>query len=160
MNWIKAAGVALLALSVLGGPTNAQQSSDVEAIKAANQAFYKALSARDFKAMQAVWANKPYVVNIGPRSKAVATGYDEAVTKYWDNALFNNVFSKIEAQITSVTQAQTDGKIAWVSGLEKATLHLKSGGDPLNIENFVTNVYEKDGDHWLMVLHHAQVIPK
>ena len=55
-------------------------------MKAANQSFYTALSVRDLKAMQAVWANKPYVVNIGPRSKTAAVGYDEAVTKYWDNA--------------------------------------------------------------------------
>lgn len=158
MNWIKVVIIAL-AVSAFGGVANAQQSADVEAVKAANQSFYAALSARDLKAMQTVWANKPYVVNIGPRSKAAAVGYDEAVTKYWDNA-FNNVFSKLEAQFTSETQVQTDGKLAWVSGLEKATLHLKAGGDPLNIENFVTNIFEKEGDRWLMILHHAQVIPK
>ena len=158
MNWTKAATIAL-ALSAFIGIANAQQAADGEAVKAANQSFYTALSARDLKAMQAVWANKAYVVNIGPRSKTSAVGYDEAVTKYWDNA-FNNVFSKIESQITSITQIQSDGKLAWVSGMEKATLHLKAGGDPLNIENFVTNVFEKEGDRWLMVVHHAQVIPK
>jgi ketosteroid isomerase-like protein len=158
MKWTKAATIAL-ALSAFIGVANAQQAADGEAVKAANQSFYTALSARDLRAMQAVWANKPYVVNIGPRSKMAAVGYDEAVTKYWDNA-FNNVFSKIEAKMTSITQTQSDGKLAWVSGMEKATLHLKTGGDPLNIENFVTNVFEKEGDRWLMVVHHAQVIPK
>jgi len=24
----------------------------------------------------------------------------------------------------------------------------------------VTNLFEKDGDHWLMISHHAQMIPK
>jgi ketosteroid isomerase-like protein len=158
MNWIKVVIIAL-AVSAFGGVANAQHSADVDSVKAANQSFYTALSARDLKAMQAVWADKPYVVNIGPRSKAAAVGYDEAVTKYWDNQ-FNNVFSKLEAQITLATQVQTDGKLAWVSGLEKATLHFKAGGDPVNIENFVTNIFEKEGDRWLMILHHAQVIPK
>ena len=82
MNWTKAATIAL-ALSAFIGVANAQQAADGEAVKAANQSFYTALSARDLKAMQAVWANKPYVVNIGPRSKIAAVGYDEAVTKYW-----------------------------------------------------------------------------
>jgi ketosteroid isomerase-like protein len=158
MNSSKAATIAL-ALSAFIGIANAQQPADGEAVKAANQSFYTALSARDLKAMQAIWANKPYVVNIGPRSKTAAVGYDEAVTKYWDNA-FNNVFSKIEAQITATLQIQSDGKLAWVSGTEKASLHLKAGGDPINIENFVTNIFEKEGDRWLMVVHHAQVIPK
>lgn len=62
-------GVGLL-LHAAGA--SAQQSAGVEAIKAANQAFYAALSARDIKAMEALWANKPYVVNIGPRSKTIA----------------------------------------------------------------------------------------
>ena len=157
MNWTKAATI-VLALSAFIGIANAQQAADGE-VKAANQSFYTALSARDLKAMQAAWANKPYVVNIGPLSKTAAVGYDAAVTKYWGNA-FDNIFSKIEAQITAITQIQSDGKLAWVSGMEKATLHRKAGGDPLNIENFVTNIFEKEGDRWLMVLHHAQVLPK
>ena len=158
MNWIKV-GMIALAISPFANVANAQQAADLQAVKASNQAFYVALSARDLKAMQGVWANKPYVVNIGPRSKVPAVGYDEAVTKYWGNA-FNNVFSKVDAQITSITQIQTDGKIAWVSGIEKATLQPKAGGNPSNIETFVTNIFEKSGNRWLMVAHHAQVIPK
>jgi ketosteroid isomerase-like protein len=158
MNLVKLVLITLGMIAV-GETGQAQQPADVESIKAANQAFYVALSGRDLKAMQSVWANKPYVINIGPRSKTAAVGYEEAVTKYWDNA-FNNVFSKIDAQLTSVTQMQSDGKMAWVSGLEKASLQLKAGGEPINIENFVTNIFEKDGDRWLMVVHHAQVIPK
>jgi ketosteroid isomerase-like protein len=65
MNWIKVVAIAL-ALSATDGVANAQQAGDVEAVKAANQSFYTALSARDLKAMQAVWADEPYVVNIGP----------------------------------------------------------------------------------------------
>jgi hypothetical protein len=68
-----AAALAATPLLMRGKGANAQ-SADVEAIKTANQAFYAALSARDLKAMEAVWANKPYVVNIGPKSKTVLVG--------------------------------------------------------------------------------------
>jgi ketosteroid isomerase-like protein len=144
---------------LLVGSTGAQaQQEDIATVKAANQSFYAAFSARDSKAMRALWANKPYVVNIGPGSKAVTVGYDD-VAKMWDNAINDN-FSKVDAQITTISQVQSDGKLAWVAGLEKATLTSKSGGDPRTIENFVTNIFEKQGDRWLMVVHHAQLIPK
>jgi ketosteroid isomerase-like protein len=149
---------AFLLMVVGNAPSNAQSSSEVDAIKAANQSFYQALSARDLKAMEAVWANKPYVINIGPRSKTIAVGYENAVSKYWAGAF--DFFSQMSASATSITQVQTDGKIAWVVGTEHAELQPRSGGEPLKIDNFVTNVFEMDGNRWLMISHHAQVIPK
>ncbi len=59
----------------------AQQPADIDAVKAANTTFYATLSARDAKAMAGLWANKPYVVNIGPRSKTIEAGYTNAVTQ-------------------------------------------------------------------------------
>ncbi len=48
-------------LMVMAGivTSNAQSASDIDAIKAAHESFYTALSARDPKAMGAVWANSP-----------------------------------------------------------------------------------------------------
>jgi ketosteroid isomerase-like protein len=143
---------------LLAGIADAQQPADLDAIKAANQAFYTALSARDLKAMEAIWANRPYVVNIGPRSKAAAVGYAEAVTTYWSRAF--DFFTQMAVSSTSVTQIQTDGKIAWIVGIENAVLQTKSGGDPLKFDAFVTNIFEKEGDRWLMISHHAQIIPQ
>lgn len=146
------AGLVLISPSVA-----AQQPSDLDAIKAANQAFYTALSAKDRKAMEKLWANKPYVVNIGPRNKAIAVGYDDAVTKYWPVTF--DLFSRINVS-TSVVQVHSDGKTAWVIGTETASLQAKSGGDPLAFETFVTNSFEKQGKRWLMTTHHAQQIAK
>ncbi len=146
-------------LMVMAGivPTNAQSASDIDAIKAAHESFYTALSARDAKAMGAVWANKPYVVNIGPSSKTIAVGYADAVSKYWVRAF--DRFSKASVSPTSIAQVQTSGNLAWVVGTEHADLELKSGGQR-TIDLFVTNIFEKIGDRWLMISHHAQVIPK
>jgi len=149
---MSAAGLALISTMAA-----AQQPSDRDAVKAANQAFYKALSARDLKAMEGLWANKPYVVNIGPRNNTISLGYADAVTKYWP-APFDQ-FSKISVS-SSVAQLQSDGKIAWVIGTETASLQPKGGGEPITFETFVTNTFEKQGKRWLMTSHHAQPIPK
>ena len=151
-------GSATAGLALMTGLAVAQQPVDVDAIKAANAAFYAALSARDAKAMEGLWANKPYVVNIGPRSKTIAVGYEDAVSKYWVNA-FTNVFSELTASMTSMAQIQTDGKLAWVVGTEKASGKTKAG-EPIAFEAFATNIFEKDGNRWLMVSHHAGIQPK
>ena len=129
----------------------------MDAVKAANAAFYTALSARDAKAMEGLWANKPYVVNIGPASKTITVGFEDAVAKYWTNA-FTNVFSELNVTMTA-TQMQTDGKMAWVVGTETAKLKTKAG-EAREFTAFVTNVFEKDGAKWLMVSHHAGILPK
>jgi len=157
-SFLSATGaLSVVALTSTRTPSHAQ-STDVEAVKAAHQAFYAALSSKDLKAMEAVWANKPYVVNIGPRSKTVLVGYTEAVTKYWSGVF--DFFSQMSAASTSIAQLHSDGKLAWIIGTESATLQPKSGGEPLKFDTFVTNIFEKEGDRWLMILHHAQMIPK
>jgi len=108
--------------------------------------------------MDGVWANKPYVVNIGPFSKTIAVGYKDAVSNYWINTF--DLFSKVSVLSTSIAQVQTNGKIAWVIGTEHAVVQFKSGGEPKTIDNFVTNIFEKQRGNWRMISHHAQVIPK
>ena len=66
--------------------------------------------------------------------------------------------SKI-AVTSTVAQVQSDGKIAWVVGTEAADLQTK-GGQSLRFNIIVTNIFEKDGERWLMVSHHALPIPK
>src|SRR3954447_26570454 len=46
----------------------AQQQSDEQQVKAANQAFYEAISAHDLERMDAVWAHEPYVRTIHPEN--------------------------------------------------------------------------------------------
>ncbi len=127
---------------LLAGIANAQKPSDIEAIKAAHQSFYAALSGRDVNAMAAVWANKPYVVNIGPGSKEVALGYEDAVTNYWP--LIFDQFSEIDVKSTSIANIHVDGSVATVVGAESAVLQPKAGGEPRKFDLFVTNLFEKD----------------
>ena len=52
--------------------------------------------------------------------------------------------------MTSTIQVQTNGKVAWVVGTENAVGKNKAG-EPFAFDTFVTNVFEKEGDRWLMV---------
>ena len=140
---------------LIGTSAQAQAPADIEAVKAANAAFYAALSARDVKKMEALWADKPYVVNMGPRIKTFAVGHDEAVAKWWPAAF--EFFQELNVTMTTA-QVQANGKVAWVVGNESATGVTKNG--PVKFTTFVTNIYEKEGDRWLMVSHHAQPIPQ
>lgn len=145
-----AAGLALMA--------TAAAASDIDDVKAADQAFHVALSAMDGKAMAGIWAQKPYVTNIGPSSKAVDMGYEDAVTK-WMATIVPARFSELKAQMTSIATIQVNGNIAWVIGTENATGKNKAG-EPLAFDLLVTNIYEKEDGKWLMVSHHAQRPPK
>ena len=148
-----AAGLALMATAA-----TAAAASDIDDVKAADQAFHVALSAMDGKAMAGIWAQKPYVTNIGPSSKAVDMGYEDAVTK-WMATIVPARFSELKAQMTSIATIQVNGNIAWVIGTENATGKNKAG-EPLAFDLLVTNIYEKEDGKWLMVSHHAQRPPK
>src|SRR5690348_4790174 len=102
------AGACMLAAAA---PARAQ-GPESEAVRAANQAFYDALSSRDIAAMRGVWANRPYVVNIGPRSRMMDVGY-EAVVKYWEGAF--DAFSRLSA-VPSDTHIQVGSDLAWAVG--------------------------------------------
>jgi ketosteroid isomerase-like protein len=157
-NILLGSAMAAAGLALMAGLAFAQQAADIDAVKSANTAFYAALSARDAKAMEGLWANKPYVINIGPVSKTIAVGFEDAVSKYYTNN-FNNVFSEVSASMTSTAQVQTDGKLAWVVGTENAKLTFKTG-EVREFVTFTTNIYEKDGNRWLMVSHQAAMQPK
>ena len=57
--WIVLAGVG----------TVAEQSSDVENVKAASSALYASLSTVDIGAVENAWAREPYIRYIGPTNK-------------------------------------------------------------------------------------------
>ena len=143
--WIVLAGVG----------TVAEQSSDVENVKAASSPLYASLSTVDIEVVENAWAREPYVRYIGPTNKAISAGWDE-VKKTLEAS--NSALSARKV-ILSQAQIQTDGKLAWEVGIETVQRTLKNG-EVQNTQNFVTNIYEKKNGQWLIVLHHAHPIPQ
>jgi ketosteroid isomerase-like protein len=139
---------------LVSGSVVAQQASDIEAVKAANQAFYTALSAGDVAAMQKVWSSDPDIQNIGPRAKAAAVGW-ESIGKGFERT--RDAFP--ELNVSMKPRIKIVGAVAWTSGIEQ-TQRKDKAGVVSSGENLATNIFEKQDGRWLMVYHHASLMPQ
>jgi ketosteroid isomerase-like protein len=80
LRWLSVVAFWLLAT---GGNSVAQSSGDAEAVRAANQSYYAALSARDIRAMEQVWSQSPDDVNVAPPVRPAAhVGWPEVKKNY------------------------------------------------------------------------------
>ena len=147
-------GVALLAG---GGIGYAQQRSDSDNVNAAINAFHAALSNLDIGKMQNVWAQEPYVVLINPRDKAPAVGWD-AVKKDWQERVFG-FWGELTLSPKQAPHVHIDQGTAWTTAVVGVEGKNKSG-QALSFTIVETQVYEKRGDRWLMVSHHASRVPE
>jgi ketosteroid isomerase-like protein len=128
-------------------------TSDVDRVNVASQAFIAAIAARDIQAMDKVWAHEAYATFIGPLSTTVVVGWDD-VRKAWEMRF--GQFDRVSISMTE-SHVRTNGKVAWVVGIEKIEL-LRKDGKTLSFDAFATNVFEKRDDRWLMVSHQATPI--
>ena len=151
--------VSLMILSVVlpaggaVGQEKARPTSDIERVNAASQVFIAAISARDIRAMDKLWAHEPYVAFMGPLSTTLVVGWD-GVKKAWEMR-----FSQFDRVTISVAESHvhTNGNVAWAVGIEKIQL-LRKNGETLALDAFVTNVFEKRDGRWLLVSHQATPI--
>jgi ketosteroid isomerase-like protein len=133
-----------------------QQAADIEGVRAASKAFYEAIVVvDDGTAMQKVWAQKPYVTYVGPRSTAIIVGWD-AQKQYWIE--FNKPFAQRTVALVDA-QVHVVGNLAWEIGAESGLAQMKDG-TTRKVDWFVTNVYEKIDGRWLTVSHHVQPKPQ
>src|SRR5689334_8974009 len=148
--------VAMLLLLGAGPPADnalgqdTPQQADADRVNAASQVFIAAISARDIRAMDKVWAQEPYATFIGPLSTTVVVGWD-GVRKAWEMR-----FSQFDRVTISLAEShvQTNGTLAWTVGIEKVEL-LRKDGETLSVDPFVTNVFENHDGRWLIVSHQA-----
>jgi len=134
----------------------AQPASEIEKVKAANQAYYEALSARDIRAMEQVWSRTPDDTNVAPPTRPAAhIGWDAVRKNYLE---FWGTLDELTVSMEQPT-IRINGPVAWVFGIEKAQRRTKTGqtsGGP----NFGTSIFVNQGGRWLMVFHQAALIPQ
>ena len=129
---------------------------DIEDVKAASKAFYDAVVVvDDGTAMERVWAHRPYVTYVGPRSTAIIVGWDTQ-KKYWLE--FNKAFAHRSVALVGA-HMHVVGDLAWEIGTEVGQAQMKDGS-VRKVDWLVTNVYEKIDGRWLMVSHHVQPKPQ
>jgi ketosteroid isomerase-like protein len=151
----------LLATMVLGLallPCRAfAQQSDVDAVKGANATYLAAIGSLDIKKMEPLWAHESYVTLIAPGDRSISVGWD-AVKKNWEDGPFRN---DAELKVTAVDgpHIHVNGNVAWATGINHADGKMKNGNS-FSGDTFNTQVYEKQGDRWLLVSNSAVFVPK
>ena len=152
-------GALVLVIVLLGGERigYAQPRSDNDAVTATIDAFHAALANLDIAKMQAVWAQEPYAVLVNPRDKAPAVGWD-AVKKDWQDGVFA-FWSELKLTPKQPPQIHINQMMASVIGVTGVEGKNK-GGQALNFTVIETQVYEKRGDRWLIISHHASPVPQ
>jgi len=134
----------------------AEPAADIEGVKAASKAFYDAVVVvDDGAAMEKVWAHRPYVTYIGPKSTSVIVGWD-AQKRYWPE--FNKAFDHRTVELVGAL-VHVVGDLAWEIGTEVGQAQMKDGA-VRKVDWFVTNIYERIDGRWLMVSHHVQPKPQ
>ena len=142
---------------VLAALTAAKAQSSTEAdVKAANRAYYSALSARDLTAMEKVWTRTADDINIAPPVKPVAhKGWDAVKANYVG---FWGTLDTLSVSMEDPT-IKVRGAVAWVSGIEKAQRRTKTGAEQTGT-NFGTSIFVNHDGRWLMIFHQAAAIPQ
>src|ERR1700680_2958918 len=128
-----------------------QQQSDIDAVKAAVAAYHAAIGTLDISKMEPLWAHDANVMLINPRDKSIAIGWD-AVKKDWETNWSN--YSELKVTQADGPHVQVKGDVAWSTGIANAVVKMKAG-ETINAPTFETDVFEKRGNHWLLVWHTA-----
>ena len=92
--------------------TSAPTTSKVKAI---NNAYYKALSVRDIRAMETIWACCPDNILIAPPTNPVTHVGWETIKRNWE--AYWPSFSQFSVSMV-VTTVNINGPVAWVHGIE------------------------------------------
>ncbi len=125
--------------------------SDREAVLAANRAFYDAFESLDVEKMEAIWLQDPRIVCIHPGWRKLS-GWGPIMAS-WER-IFDNVFEmKFELGELDVT---IGGDLAIVVVQENLTQRGYEG--TTRSEVLATNVFERLGHRWMMVMHHGSPV--
>jgi len=122
--------------------------SDADDVVETNARFYRAFEALDIGEMDRVWAHGPHVKCVHP-GWPLLVGWD-AVRESWD-AIFTNT-AEMRFTLSNVS-AGVGGELAWVTCTENILSEVSGRVSVTAI--LATNLFERDGDRWRMVHHHA-----
>ncbi len=117
-------------------------------LEEANARFYRAFETLDVGEMDSVWVHAAHVTCVHP-GWPLLVGW-EAVRASWET-IFNNT---AEMSFTlSAVRAIRAGEMGWVTCTENI---LSEGRGRVSVTSVLaTNIYERDGEQWLLVHHHA-----
>jgi ketosteroid isomerase-like protein len=120
-------------------------------VEEANNRFYRAIENLDLGAMDQVWSHGDHVRCVHP-GWGLLEGW-EAVRGSWE-AIFKDT-REMRFTLEDV-QIRIGGDLAWLTCTE--SILSQEGGNISVTTVLTTNLFERDGGEWRMVLHHASHI--
>ena len=127
-------------------------ASEREEVLKVNERFYRALGTRDLQLMDSVWVRESRAGCVHP-GWIMLRGWD-ALRQSWENVF--DPEDQLDVELGNVT-VEVRGNVAWVSCIQKLIYKSRI---PVSVNiSQSTNVFERRGSGWLMVLHHASPIP-
>jgi len=151
-----AAPLILLALTLIEPASIAQMDEQSRAIKALIESFERALSTRDMRMLEQLWAHEPYVMVVSPRDKSFSIGWD-AVRNHWAEVF--EFWSYLNVSLEAEPHIRIREGMAWASSVARAGGQTKAG-QPLYFSTLMTDVFENREGRWYMVAHHASRMPE
>jgi ketosteroid isomerase-like protein len=134
----------------------AKQSSEISKVKAGNLAYYKALSARDLRAMEAVWTCAADNILIAPPVDPHSHVGWAAIKRYWE--AYWPAFDQFSVSMR-VTNVNISGPVAWVHGVETSRRRKKTG-EASSSRSYGTKIFVNREGRWRMTFHQSGVIAK
>ncbi len=143
--------VALLALIGCGGAVATKQDATAELRPVVDKinAAWESMDAKKPEPFYAKEADNVYY-DVAPLKYTGWPAYAEGVTKIWEN------MKSIRFTMGPDFRATRVGDIAWVTYTMKADVEQKYG-PKLSLDARVTQIFEKQGDQWLVVHEHVSV---
>jgi ketosteroid isomerase-like protein len=124
---------------------------DRQAVRAANEGFYRAFESLTLTEMEPVWAHEARVACVHPGWPRL-TGW-QAIRESWA-AIFGST-REMRFTLTDV-EIVVRGDVAWVLCTEN--ILSETHGNLSVTAILATNVFERRGGAWLLVHHHASHI--
>jgi ketosteroid isomerase-like protein len=125
--------------------------SDREALIQANQAFYQAFESLDIEKMEPIWLRDSKIVCIHPGWRKL-TGWGPIMNS-WER-IFDGAFEmKFELRDLHLL---VSSDMAVVVTEENLTQRGYDG--TMRTQVLATNIYERVGNRWMMVLHHGSPV--
>lgn len=124
---------------------------DRNAVIAANAAFYRAFESLELKRMEGVWLQAPSITCVHP-------GWGLLVA--WGPAMesWHRIFANALAMHFTLTNVRVDvvGDLAWVVLTENIESRQRDGTHTSQVQ--ATNLFQRQGDRWLLVHHHGSPV--
>ena len=125
--------------------------SDQEQVLEANRLFYRAFESLEIEKMEQVWLQVPHIVCVHPGWRRLS-GWGP-VMESWER-IFQSTF-EMKFDLTDV-DVMIRGDVAVVVVQENLTQRGYDGSSRSVVQ--ATNVFERAGNRWYLVLHHGSPV--